>query len=52
MQSVAKHLACISNSVDTTVPIITPREMLRCALHDRYLSLFRNKSNDYLHECL
>ena len=47
MQSAAKHLACVSNPVDTTVSITTPREMLRCALHDRHLSLFRNKPNKY-----
>ena len=42
MQSVAKHLACGSNSIDW---ITAAREMLRCALHD--VSLLRNKFATY-----
>ena len=44
MQSTAKHLAGSTNPIGATVLSTTPREMLRGALHDRPLFLFRNKS--------
>ena len=44
MQSAAKHLAWGTHSLGATVLITTTSEMLRCTLHDRPLSLFRNRS--------
>ena len=43
MQSAAKHLAGDGNLIVATVLGSDAREMLRCALHDWHLSLFRNK---------
>ena len=46
MQSAAKHLAGSTNPIGATVLSTTTREMLRCALHDRSLFLFRNRSTE------
>ena len=48
MQRAAEHLVGDSNPIVATVLGSAAREMLRCALHDRYLSLFRNKPITYL----
>ena len=46
MQRAAQHLAGSTNPIGATVLNTTTREILRCALHDRPLFLFRNKSID------
>ena len=46
MQSAVKHLAGDGKPIVATVLGSAAREMLRGALHDRHLSLFRNKPVD------
>ena len=55
MPSAAQHLAwgthSLTHSLGAMVLITTTSEMLRCARHDRPLSLFRNKSIHYTAYC-